>query len=291
MAFVIMIYAFLILDGNVVFVQLIKIKMKKIIYFFKFFSSFACHNSPLGPVCFCPPGSTLSLDGFTCLKKTSICEFGTCSQLCVPLKNKHKCECLKDYILESDGFTCKSLDTTPAYIVFSNRHEIRSLDLHTLTSNRPLVSGLKNTIALDFFHSKDGDLIFFTDIVDDKIYKGSIIHGSLINIQVIVETGLSTAEGLAVDWIGENIYFVESMLDQIEVAKFNGSSRKTLIAGSMESPRSIALDPIYSTLFWTDWDVLQPRIESASMSGEDRIIIYNMTNKEGACMYIMLYYK
>ena len=53
--------------------------------------------------------------------------------------------------------------------------------------------------------------------MDDKIYRGSIIHGSLINIQVIVETGLSTAEGLAVDWIGLTIYWIESSLDQIEV--------------------------------------------------------------------------
>jgi hypothetical protein len=36
---------------------------------------------------------------------------------------------------------------------------------------------------------------------------------------------------------------VESNLDQIEVAKLNGSFRKTLISGQMASPRSIALDP------------------------------------------------
>jgi len=249
----------------------------------------SCHNTPSGALCYCPEGSTLGLDGQSCLKKNSVCEFGTCSQFCVPLVEKfatkthrHKCVCFGGYMLESDGFTCKSLDTSPAYIIFSNRHEIRSIDLGTMTSSRPLVSGLKNTIALDFFHSKDNDLIFFTDIVDDKIYKGSIIMGSLINIQVIVETGLSTAEGLAVDYIGENLYWIESMLDQIEVAKFDGSCRKTLIAGSMESPRSIALDPRHGIIFWTDWNILQPRIESASMSGEDRMVIYNMTNKEGS---------
>jgi len=54
---------------------------------------------------------------------------------------------------------------------------------------------------------------------------------------------LSTAEGLAVDWIGQNLYWVESNLDQIEVARLNGSFRRTLIAGDMESPRAIALDP------------------------------------------------
>ena len=68
---------------------------------------------------------------------------------------------------------------------------------------------------------------------------------ALTNIEPVVQTGLATAEGLAVDWIGENLYWVESNLDQIEVAKINGSFRRTLIAGDMESPRAIALDPRY----------------------------------------------
>lgn len=42
---------------------------------------------------------------------------------------------------------------------------------------------------------------------------------------MVVQTGLSTAEGLAVDWIGQNLYWVESNLDQIEVARLNGSFR------------------------------------------------------------------
>jgi hypothetical protein len=45
-----------------------------------------------------------------------------------------------------------------------------------------------------------------------------------------VDVGLATTEGLAVDWIGQNIYWVESNLDQIEVAKLDGSDRTTLIA-------------------------------------------------------------
>ena len=55
--------------------------------------------------------------------------------------------------------------------------------------------------------------------------------------------GLATAEGLAVDWIAERLYWVESNLDQIEVAKFDGTQRTTLIAGKMESPRAIVVDP------------------------------------------------
>lgn len=66
---------------------------------------------------------------------------------------------------------------------------------------------------------------------------------AVTNIQPIIDVGLATTEGLAIDWIGENIYWVESNLDQIEVAKLDGSNRTTLIAGGMVSPRAIVLDP------------------------------------------------
>lgn len=62
-------------------------------------------------------------------------------------------------------------------------------------------------------------------------------------IEVVVEHGLATPEGLTVDWIADNIYWIDSNLDQIEVAKLDGSLRTTLIAGAMEHPRAIALDP------------------------------------------------
>ena len=65
----------------------------------------------------------------------------------------------------------------------------------------------------------------------------------MTDIQRIVDVGLATTEGVAVDWIGGNIYWVESNLDQIEVAKLDGSQRTTLLAGNMHSPRAIALDP------------------------------------------------
>lgn len=128
------------------------------------------------------------------------------------------------------------------FVIFSNRHELRGVDLHS-QSPKALISSLKNTIALDFYHSETEDKIFWTDVIDDKIYRGTLVGGSLSNIEVVVQTGLSTAEGLAVDWIGQNLYWVESNLDQIEVAKLNGSFRRTLVAGDMESPRAIALDP------------------------------------------------
>ena len=74
-------------------------------------------------------------------------------------------------------------------------------------------------------------------------YSSFCDFAAITNIEVVVEVGLSTAEGLAVDWVTEHLYWVESNLDQIEVSDFSGRHRATLMAGDMESPRAIALDP------------------------------------------------
>ena len=66
---------------------------------------------------------------------------------------------------------------------------------------------------------------------------------AVTDIKAIIDVGLATTEGVAVDWVGGNIYWVESNLDQIEVAKLNGTNRTTLLAGAMQSPRAIVLDP------------------------------------------------
>ncbi|XP_075238130.1 LDL receptor protein 1 isoform X2 [Lycorma delicatula] len=235
-----------------------------------------CHNTPEGYICSCPDGLHLQPDGVSCLETHSCEQWGTCSQDCEQIgRHKHKCICHEGYTLQSDRFSCKSNDGAVPYLIFSSRHELRSVDLMTFNV-KPLIFNLKNTIALDFYHSNDTDMVFWTDVIDDKIYRGSLIGGSLANIEVVVRTGLSTAEGLAVDWIGKNLYWVESNLDQIEVAKLNGSYRRTLIAGDMESPRAIVLDPRFGWLFWSDWDANSPRIERCSMSGDFRQVIVHV---------------
>lgn len=98
----------------------------------------------------------------------------------------------------------------------------------------------------------------------------------------MVQSGLLTTEGLAVDWIGHNLYWVDSNLDQIEVAQINGSFRRTLVAGEMSSPRAIALDPREGLLFWTDWDKTEPRLERCSMAGEYRQTIVQVEKLSGA---------
>ena len=62
---------------------------------------------------------------------------------------------------------------------------------------RPLLSNLKNTVALDFYYTREQTFIFWTDVVDDKIYRGRLMEDTttIIEIEAIIENGLGTAEG------------------------------------------------------------------------------------------------
>lgn len=85
----------------------------------------------------------------------------------------------------------------------------------------PLLSHLRNTIAIDYFYENTSSVwLFWSDINKDQIFKGRLNQGILTDIQPIVTYGIWTAEGLAVDWLGKNLYWVDSLLDQIQVSLF-----------------------------------------------------------------------
>ena len=64
-------------------------------------------------------------------------------------------------------------------MVFSNRHEIRRVDIETQDAVS-LITGLRNTIALDFYYNKESGrpVLFWTDVMEDKIYKGEMSGNS-----------------------------------------------------------------------------------------------------------------
>ena len=59
----------------------------------------------------------------------------------------------------------------------------------------------------------------------------------------VIGEGISSAEGIAVDWVTQHIYWVESDLNQIEVADFSGDFRTTLLSQNIENPRALVVDP------------------------------------------------
>jgi len=92
-------------------------------------------------------------------------------------------------------------------------------------------------------------------------------------LQVLHSTLTKHPDGLAVDWVGRNLYWCDNLLNTIEVSTLSGSMRKILIS-NVQEPRALQLHPSKAIMFYTDWGQ-NPHIGRANMDGTDRREIVN----------------
>ncbi|KAJ8299613.1 hypothetical protein KUTeg_023673 [Tegillarca granosa] len=226
-----------------------------------------CVTSDMGAKCSCKSGFLLMSDGKSC-EDFNECELeGTCSQTCTNLPGSYRCGCVIGYELKPDGRGCKALGGKP-YLIFANRVDIRKV-LPDRTEYDSILQGLENAIALDF-HLEKG-YVFWSDVTLDKI-KRAFLNGS--EIMEVVQYGLESPGGLAVDWIHNKLFWTDSGTSLIEVTELDGSSRKVLIWHKLQKPRAIVAHPGEGSIFWTDWGNV-PKIERSCMDGTQRMVLAN----------------
>lgn len=128
------------------------------------------------------------------------------------------------------------LDHSSAFLIISNRHSILVADLKDQGLERvPII--VENVVATaSNMHS---GTIFWSDM---KLKKISKLDRNSVPVDII-STGLDLVEGLAYDWIGGNIYWLDSKLNTIEVAKESGVTRIVLVKENITQPRGMCLDP------------------------------------------------
>ena len=62
------------------------------------------------------------------------------------------------------------------------------------------------------------------------------------NVQTFI-SGVSSPEGLSIDWVSRNIFWTDSGKATVEVASLNTKKRKVLISDGLINPRGIAVHP------------------------------------------------
>lgn len=130
------------------------------------------------------------------------------------------------------------------------------------------LDNLKSTIALDF--CSETDRIYWSDVGKSTISR-AFLNGS--NQETVVQDGLVSPAGLALDWITDKLYWTDSgSKARIEVASLDGKQRALLVWQRLLKPRDIVVNPIEGIMFWSDWSET-PLIEKADMDGSNRIPI------------------
>nr|XP_046910125.1 low-density lipoprotein receptor-related protein 5-like [Dermatophagoides farinae] len=187
---------------------------------------------------------------------------GNCSHFCFNRPHQRfVCACSDGFELNEDGQTCSKSEL----YFFVLRHND--------TTKISFREKKKIPLPINDMHWASS---FDVDIGGNHIYwthnRNRIIYRSLINgskSEAIVQTGLGSPVNLAIDWISENLYWVDVEFRRIEVAKSNGFFRRILFYDRSRQPNSLVVDPIDSHLFWSDWSN-NGRIVSSFLDGNKR---------------------
>ena len=229
-----------------------------------------CVQTPAGPLCTCPRGQTLN-DTQTCVDMDECSPPGVCSQKCINTKGGkgskgYYCSCSPGYTLDSDKSKCKADNRSSAFLVISNRRTLLTSDITEHSLERIPVE-VENVVATA--SNMLDDIIYWSDMSTKKIMY--LRRNEDEGAKVLFSSGIDLVEGLAYDWVAKNIYWLDSRLNTIEVAKENGTNRMILVNQNISQPRGLTLDPSPDAkwLFWTDWGE-NPRIERIGMDGSKR---------------------
>ncbi|CAG2110813.1 unnamed protein product, partial [Medioppia subpectinata] len=233
-----------------------------------------CEDMPIGYKCSCFDGFE-PLDGGRICKDIDECKTRRpCSQQCRNTHGSYHCSCHKNYYSIDNGTTCKANSTVESTLIFSNRYYIRQINTKGQQHNNVLlVRNLTNAVALDFDWAEQ--CIYWSDVTSlGSSIKRLCGNNESAAEQILHSATVQSPDGIAVDWIGRNLYWCDKGKDSIEVSRLDGKFRKVLIKDGLEEPRAIVLNPFDGYLYWTDWGET-PYIGRAGMDGSSFSILIN----------------
>ncbi|XP_037297516.1 LOW QUALITY PROTEIN: low-density lipoprotein receptor-related protein 4 [Manduca sexta] len=196
---------------------------------------------------------------------------GGCSHLCLRSPHGYSCACPTGILfVNNTEHHPKICHKHPQeFLVFAARGSLSYISFDTPEQwdvNLP-VKEVNNSIAVDFHWEQK--LIFYTDLDYDVIR--SVNMTTMNETKIVIKGKLDQPNGLAVDWIANNLYWTDNKYKVIEVARLDGTCRKILISGLTE-PRALALFPAKGYLYWSDWGE-SPNIERSFLDGSQRKVI------------------
>ena len=229
-----------------------------------------CRDLPRGFQCYCNPGFKLIADGKTCtdIDECSVYSLNNCSQYCINTIGSFKCQCAKGYSWEIQSQTCKIAGDFPnPYLLFSNRHYIRTLTLDNQIYD-VLQRDRRDAYAVDF--DWRDQMYYWTDRIPGEVRRAKFNGNG--SSTLVARTGLPSPFDLVVEWVSRNLYFSDRVRDSIFVCQLNGFYRKTLLTDSLNRPRALAVYPEGGWLYFTVWGE-NASISRIGLDGTNRSVI------------------
>ncbi|KAL1506053.1 hypothetical protein ABEB36_005485 [Hypothenemus hampei] len=192
---------------------------------------------------------------------------GGCSHLCLRNPSGYTCACPTGLARsKTHPNHCDKIPQT--FLLTAARYSLSQISLDTNDTwdvTLPIKDDMQNAVDVDFHYKKK--LIFYSDIGRNVIKSVNMYNWS--DVRLVVGDNLSSPEGIAVDWLSNNIYWTNTGHKKIEVARLDGSYRKTILS-KLGDPKSLVCNPKAGYLYWSDWDRPSHKIERSYLDGSNR---------------------
>lgn len=166
-----------------------------------------CIDKPIGYKCACFDGYKLSNKSNGSCDDIDECENYPCSQLCRNTVGSYHCSCTDGYI-KLTKHKCVANSTVPARLILANRYYIRQVELHGQATL--LAHNLTNVVALDY--EWKNKCIYWSDVTTiGSSIKRLCNRTEESTISVLHSATLQNPDGLAVDWIAQNLYWCDKV--------------------------------------------------------------------------------
>ncbi|KAG7466181.1 hypothetical protein MATL_G00162000 [Megalops atlanticus] len=169
-------------------------------------------------------------------------------------------------------------DVTPppsgTSLLYAQGQQIGALPLngtHMDKEKASVLLALHGSIVVGIDYDCRDQKVYWTDLAGRTINRARLERGA--EPETIINTGLTSPEGLAVDVRRRTMFWVDSGPDKIETASLDGSGRRVLHDTDLVNPRAIIVDSHSGTLYWTDWNREAPKIESSTVEGHNRRVL------------------
>ncbi|XP_053553595.1 nidogen-2 [Bombina bombina] len=169
-----------------------------------------------------------------------------------------------------------ALSTTGTFLLYAQGQQIGYLPLNGTKLHKAKAKtllSLHGSIVVGIDYDCQQKMVYWSDVAGRTINRASLEPGA--EPEVIINSGLQSTEGLAIDYLRRTIFWTDSGLDKIESSRLDGSERKILFDTELVNPRAITVDAIRGNLYWTDWNREAPKIETSFVDGSNRRILVN----------------
>lgn len=181
----------------------------------------------------------LLADGKACADLDECVETpGVCSQHCSNTPGSYYCKCNEQYYeREQDEHTCKRKDKTEPWVIFTNKYYVRNMSVDAKVYNL-MHQDLMNVVAVDYDYREQK--LYFCDVTAKTIFRAPVDGSG--EKEPVIRHDSHGLEGLALDWVGRKLYWLDRHSKNLDVAELDGTNRATLKTG-IADPRALVVHP------------------------------------------------